>query len=1033
MGNILGKAVPGAGAPVPSAYHITDKDRYKLKVIKALDKAGKDTVLLAYQSYKRFDDTITIKEHFLNYPSKSEEDYKKEVRMQYFRDTIDNTPASGEEYDISLLINCMRVLRRLYEIHDDTINRKCQAIADMRNKHCHDLSGISYNEAKKEIKDIECLSMDLLKYLKTKCPSSISHIKDMNKRIKDGIKDILDQPLSQNELEEYSKFSQHLKIFDDEIASYKIRCIDWAKIKMLDFLSVCNDLHDVKLLFTDIIVEKSDRSNRNTPVKYSDIIDFVSNTNLLLLDSEPGGGKTTVVKYTINDWSKEINEMKSSKFKFIFPMLFRDPHLRSVGDLIREKIPKVRESMGDQDVIKCIADPSSDILFVCDGYDECNDHSEQLFDDICSLKEDYDHIKVIVTSRPEAVQKLYKTRPSKLNIDHLKVIGIHESLRPEFLAKHHDALIKAGESKESTKELIVFYKGCSAKHQELYRMPINMAILAWLWAQGPQRVKTIKSAAGLYTEILNFLKEKFSIRIALKPEFKHTLGFSFYNELNNLLKRFEENVFNVSLIAIKCNRIFIDKTGVTCLKQVCIDKKPVFLEELQSTYLLTKLEWKTELQNSLEFPHKGFLDFYAAKCIESQLSPGGKRVKDILLQLYKNDHEQYEAYLSSYQNVLQLLGGILALKDPSLVDDHGADIIVLLQNTGIRNNTQWYTVYYDLIGNTTAADKFARLIAPYLKLENLSIKDAHVEALSSLLLQYVDIDEVKLDISSNDTLPLLPALIDVLRSKNCIIKIEEINDDQFPLWNSIITQYTNIHIDKVIINNKVKSLPFLDMCDYIKEIRCVYSWRDLHTAPNFSRLKKVDTMHAAVSTIDSLPTSLKYLHIGLQQDSEGQDAIYPHGWSRLTERCPGLWEIHVHVRSPMRCDHLSALPDVRWPDLYLSQVKTEEDLHWAVRTAVQLQPTGGYDRIVLPSCQLNANQLCELFKKLGNSGVTVSVRVNIGSRHISRSTKVEDLARQVLGVTVGWVRMMRISPVGRADINSSCEDGTRNTFVISNQ
>ena len=78
----------------------------------------------------------------------------------------------------------------------------------------------------------------------------------------------------------------------------------------------------------------------NTPahlhkVLWTEIVDMLPESGILLLDSETGGGKTTIIQYSNNDWSVDGNEMKSiSNYDYIFRMILRNSHLQSVGDLI---------------------------------------------------------------------------------------------------------------------------------------------------------------------------------------------------------------------------------------------------------------------------------------------------------------------------------------------------------------------------------------------------------------------------------------------------------------------------------------------------------------------------------------------------------------------------------------------------------------------------------------------------------------------------------------------------------------------------
>ncbi|CAL4113591.1 unnamed protein product, partial [Meganyctiphanes norvegica] len=867
-----------AGTAVPLTFRISPHHLNKFKVIHTLNTCGQATLLKVFKCYKRFPDSKSIKAHLFEDFHMTENEFRDRFDLT-MRRVIEHSPASGEEYDISLLIKCLRTLSHYYDRHDSRrkwnddreLESKCQKLATKRNNVFHSFDGLDQLKMNNEMTQINLLINDIFSSLKLRFPSEVSEISNKNKEIDDESKDILNQPLAEQDIKIY----RCQMVLRDQIIPYKNHCKSLGKFKILNFLSVSNNLHDIKLIFTEILIEKSNKFNAKTPVKYTDIINLVPESGILLLDSEAGGGKSTMIIKGVDDWSDGGTEMNTTEFIFLFPMKFRDTHLSSVGELIADLLPEARAKMGTDDIINCLGDSSLKMLFLCDGYDERNDKSIKLFNEICSLKEKNHHIKVILTSRPEAVRDIYDTVGSRLMIEHLKIKGIHENKRKDFLRLYHEEMIRAGMSHENTEELIKFYESCSAQHKDLYRLPINLVILSWLWGQNPQVVKTIRTGAGLYKAILDILKKKLRERVLSK------LGIQYIDELMDLTASFENKVFNASLEALKCDRIFIDKAGSDSIMDVCKGKAVPHLE-LQGAYLLTSLEWNIKLVENLEIPHKGFLDYYAAKCIESKIVHGGKKVKDVLLELYNNDQTEYETQLPKYQNVIQLLGGILALKDPSLIEHHGHDIIAILIQTGIRNNKQWFALFNDLNVSTAAAEKFAKLIAPHLELRNLTIEDADVEALSTLLkyvnvqsvrlnissaaklpqlptlinvlrnnnclihtndltisdadvevlstlLKYVNVQSVTMQISATAIIPQLPSLIDVLRSKNCTIKIPAITDKQIPLWRASIIKETKIELTKIIVNTD-QNLSFLNYMETIERCRITNQWRGVGPA-----------------------------------------------------------------------------------------------------------------------------------------------------------------------------------------------------------
>ncbi|CAL4096703.1 unnamed protein product [Meganyctiphanes norvegica] len=975
---ISSAATSSVGSAIAFTAPISDQDLNQFKVIHTLKTVGQLTLLNVYQSYKHFSDSKNIKDHLIEDLHKTESEFRA-----YFDSTmikvIESTPASGECYDISLLIRCLRVLSECYEPDNNRkwkdkreLEYKCQKLANKRNEAFHCCIGINSIEMEKEIEDIKFLIHDILSTLIGRFPSASSAISILKKNIDVKISSILAQPLGKLEIKSY----QSHKYLRAEIKPYKIKCKKYGKIKILDFLSGSDSLHDIKLLYTHILVKQSNRHKTNVPIKCTDIIKMASSDSILLINSETGGGKTTNFKFGIDDWADGGHVMNTEDYDFFFPMMFRNQRICSVAQLIEELIPNVKVHIDSEDIMTCIADPSFTVLFYCDGYDEQNQNSHKLFLEIRDLKEKYDHIRVIVTSRPESVKQLYMNRGDILNIEHLQILGIHESKREEFLAKYHNELVSAGKSTQSTDELLIFFKGCSAHHKDLYRLPINLVILSWIWGEDIERAKSVKSAAGLYKTILEINYKKLENRIVQN----HTPNIDF-GELRDMINLFEEELFYESLVSLRHDRMYLDEQGIKKLREVCKLIKLPF-SELKGAYLLTKLEWLADLDESLELPHKGMMDFYAAKCIASKLSNGDESIKGILLKLY-NNHRQFK--VQKYQNVLQLLGGILAMKDANLVKEHGTEIINLLAEIDSTNYSQWYDLYSNFDLNPSTADYFGKLIAPHIELQVMldPIKDADVEYLSTLI-QYVNIDSVEMNISGTEMLAKLPTLIDVLRSKECIIKMSNIDDIHCDLLNFSIKQNTKIHIDKVVIDKYQNHLPFLSFCEYISECHFNNSWRELHcAAPDISGCE-VGKLWTATNTIEALPKHVNELYLGILVDPTTGKAQDP-GLAHITQRYPGLNKLVVQIKAGAMTEHLQHLPDVtrtttvshnitisECTSLLLSHLSDESHIQWAVKTARKLQPLRDYGHLYIPRCSLNMEQVCELADGLKDAGVKVS-------------------------------------------------------------
>lgn len=436
------------------------------------------------------------------------------------------------------------------------------------------------------------------------------------------------------------------------------------------------------------------------------------------------------------------------------------------------------------------------------------------------------------------------------------------------------------------------------------------------------------------------------------------------------------------------------------------------------------LEWgnDSDLKEILELQHKGIPNYPSEMCIESKVCHIAKKyefpckaenndesnLKKIILNNYDSIYNTIG--FPKYKVILPLLREILALNDANLVEKYAQQIIDLLIETGVSNNVQWFDIYYNLNVNSTAASKFGKLIAPHLNLKSFTIKDTDVKVLSSLL-QYININAVDFDISSeyckDCTDCTFSNLINILRIKKCKLNIKDLNDDQFDFWTSVITPVDNFEINNVVLKNEKNNLSLLTYCNSIDDCRLQYIWRSLpYAAPDMSRCE-VNDLYTVVNTIEDLPISVKRLRLGLLKDSATGAALDP-GLSRITNACPQLTSLGVHIMAGTSTEHLFPLPcDIQdGTCLYLSNLSDQHHIQWAADTVKRMQPPwSGYLHLYLPSCRLNVDQLCELISQLAAAGVIMKWQgaVWVSSNHSVRDMhKLRDVTTRNLDCGLYW-------------------------------
>ncbi|MPC30360.1 hypothetical protein E2C01_023622 [Portunus trituberculatus] len=68
------------------------------------------------------------------------------------------------------------------------------------------------------------------------------------------------------------------------------------------------------------------------------------------------------------------------------------------------------------------------------------------------------------------------------------IIGIADNRKEEFVRRYHEEMWKHGRSKQDTEDLINYIKNSESHLKSHYRLPLNLVLLTWLWADDPREV-----------------------------------------------------------------------------------------------------------------------------------------------------------------------------------------------------------------------------------------------------------------------------------------------------------------------------------------------------------------------------------------------------------------------------------------------------------------------------------------------------------------------------------------------------------------
>ncbi|CAL4103009.1 unnamed protein product, partial [Meganyctiphanes norvegica] len=176
---------------------------------------------------------------------------------------------------------------------------------------------------------------------------------------------------------------------------------------------------------------------------------------------------------------------------------------------------------------------------------------------------------------------------------------------------------------------------------------------------------------------------------------------------------------------------------------------------------------------------------------------------------------------------------------------------------------------------------------------------------------------------------------------------------------------------------------------------------DLQVAPDMSQCD-VRWLYTAVTTIRHIPSTVKYLRLGVLRDKVTHQALDP-GYSDIKQHCPQLRRLAIHVKSETKTNHLACLPNVRVVSLIISDLHDGRLLQWMVDTTRRLQPKSGYQDLILPRCSLQVNNLNDLMGRLGNAGIKVRQNVEIsGPISYPEKQQLENTIKRSLNCSLKW-------------------------------
>ena len=403
----------------------------------------------------------------------------------------------------------------------------------------------------------------------------------------------------------------------------------------------------------------------------------------VLIEGEPGMGKTTYCKKYVNDWATKKQQPQgcgSIAFKVVLLLKCRDIHSDIWEAIDDQLLPQGIDEEVKQQFFWFIRENQSSILLILDGLDELPLSKLSIFSELIEGRV-LPRCHIVTTARHEAGKEVRKFCDTLLQIE-----GFSEKHVKEFVAKYFkertDLATKLSQRMSRDKNL-----------REIAAKPLNTALLCLLCEEFEGTLP--ESRAQLYLDMVECVLRR-------RRKNKGTL-----ETLEDLTNHYKPQLNHLGKVAL--NGLLDDK----------LDFHETQLEnhakELTEFGFLSVQPGGSKLRQTLHytFVHKSFQEFFAAFFICSQIQS-----KEIKLEELVSDSR----YFVKLKQVLLFSCGILAMK----CDEQVVALVKSLTNQVNKNEGSGTKIVLEAINECKRekSDYYSQLTKSFgtgLNLTNLNL------------------------------------------------------------------------------------------------------------------------------------------------------------------------------------------------------------------------------------------------------------------------------------------------------------------------
>ena len=354
----------------------------------------------------------------------------------------------------------------------------------------------------------------------------------------------------------------------------------------------------------------------------------------VLIEGDPGMGKTTYSQKLAYDWANKQNEWDASFPEIEVLLLLRCNDIKSsIWEAIDDQIlPEDIDEKAKETFFKYIKENQSKVLLLLDGLDEADPCERDIYLSLltCELLPD---CHVVITSRHEVGKKVSRY------CDNLwEIVGFTKEDSKSFIRKYFQGKDRLAEKfiNDHVDHWYAYpldrtFRGLS----DLAKNPLNLTLLCCIF-EDSQEGYSQSSRTGLYIEIVLLVLRRYEEKNGLESNNDQDL-ISVYREKLKLLGRFSLRSLDERKWYFEKEKD-IDNFGFLSFQQGGTRSKPC---------------------TRCVFSHKSFQEFFAGFYLAFQIIDGQIDFAHVLTD---------ERYLKELKEVFLFMSGIIAFKREEIVE-----------------------------------------------------------------------------------------------------------------------------------------------------------------------------------------------------------------------------------------------------------------------------------------------------------------------------------------------------------------------------